>query len=35
MAHRLASEAEADLDELWFYVASNGSVKSADRSWMP
>lgn len=31
MAHRLAPEAEGDLDELWFYVASNGSVDAADR----
>jgi toxin ParE1/3/4 len=31
MAHRLAPEAEADLDELWFYIASNGSVDAADR----
>jgi len=31
MAHRLAPEAEADLDELWFYVASNSSVETADR----
>ena len=31
MAHRLAPEAEADLDELWYYVASNGSVEIADR----
>lgn len=31
MAHRLAPEAEADLDELWFYVASNASIEVADR----
>jgi plasmid stabilization system protein ParE len=31
MAHRLAPEAEADLDELWYYVATNGSVEIADR----
>jgi toxin ParE1/3/4 len=31
MAHRLAPEAEADLDEVWFYVASNSSVEIADR----
>ena len=31
MAHRLAPEAELDLDELWFYVAGNGSVANADR----
>ena len=31
MAHRLAPEAEADLNELWFYIASNGSVDAADR----
>jgi toxin ParE1/3/4 len=31
MAHRLAPEAEADLEELWFYVATNASVDTADR----
>jgi len=31
MAHRLSPEAEADLDELWYYVATNGSVDTADR----
>ncbi len=31
MAHRLAPEAEDDLEELWFYIASNGSVDAADR----
>jgi toxin ParE1/3/4 len=31
MTHRLAPEAEADLDELWFYVARNASVHTADR----
>ena len=31
MAHRLAPEAEADLDELRYCVASNGSVEIADR----
>jgi toxin ParE1/3/4 len=31
MAHRLAPEARTDLDELWFYVAKNGSVDTADR----
>ncbi len=31
MAHRLAPEAEADLDEIWFYVATNASVDIADR----
>lgn len=31
MAHRLAPEAETDLDELWFYVASNSSIEIADR----
>ena len=31
MAHRLAPEAEADLHELWFYVASASSVEIADR----
>lgn len=31
MAHRLAPEARADLDEVWFYVAGNASVEIADR----
>ncbi len=32
MAHRLAPEAEADLDEIWYYVGSkSGSVEIADR----
>ena len=31
MAHRLAPEAETDLDEVWFHIASNGSVETADR----
>lgn len=31
MAHRLAPEAEADLDELWHYVATTASVETADR----
>jgi toxin ParE1/3/4 len=31
MAHRLAPEAEADLDKLWYYVASNSSIEVADR----
>jgi len=31
MAHRLAPEAEADLDELWHYVASDSSIEIADR----
>jgi toxin ParE1/3/4 len=31
MAHRLAPEAEADLDEIWFYVASHSSTETADR----
>ena len=31
MAHRLSAEAEADLDELWYYVARNGSIEAADR----
>src|SRR5262245_11924456 len=31
MPHRLAPEAELDLDELWFYVASDSSVETADR----
>jgi toxin ParE1/3/4 len=31
MAHRLAPEAESDLDELWHYVASSSSIEIADR----
>jgi toxin ParE1/3/4 len=31
MAHRLAPEAEADLGDLWYYVATNASVDIADR----
>ena len=31
MAHRLAPEAETDLDELWYYVATTASVATADR----
>ena len=31
MGHRLAPEAKSDLDEIWFYVASNGSPENADR----
>jgi toxin ParE1/3/4 len=32
MAHRLAPEAEADLDSIWYYVASqSGSMEVADR----
>lgn len=32
MGHRLASEAEADLDEIWLFVAKeSGSMDTADR----
>ncbi len=32
MSHRLAPEAEGDLDEIWFYAAKeSGSVEIADR----
>jgi hypothetical protein len=32
MAHRLSPEAEADLDDIWFYVArESGSLEIADR----
>ena len=31
MAHRLAPEAETDLDEVWFHIAGNSSVDTADR----
>jgi plasmid stabilization system protein ParE len=32
MAHRVAAEAEAELDNIWYYVATeSGSVEIADR----
>jgi toxin ParE1/3/4 len=32
MAHRLAPEAEADLHDIWYYVAQeSGSIEIADR----
>ena len=32
MGHRLAPEAEAELDDIWYYVArESGSVEIADR----
>jgi len=32
MAHRLAPEAEADLDDTWYYIAKeSGSITVADR----
>lgn len=32
MPHRVAPEAEADLGEIWYYVATqSGSIQSADR----
>ena len=32
MAHRVAPEAECDLSEIWFYVATeSGSIEVADR----
>ena len=32
MAHRVAPQAEADLDGLWYYVAKeSGSIEIADR----
>jgi toxin ParE1/3/4 len=32
MAHRLAPQAEADLDDIWLYVAKeSGSIEIADR----
>jgi plasmid stabilization system protein ParE len=32
MAHRVAPEAEAELDNIWYYVAKeSGSVEIADR----
>jgi toxin ParE1/3/4 len=32
MAHRLAPEAEAELDDTWYYIATDsGSIEVADR----
>jgi toxin ParE1/3/4 len=31
MSHRLSPEAAADLDDVWFYIATNGTVDAADR----
>ena len=32
MAHRLAPEAEAELDNIWYYIAKeSGSIEIADR----
>jgi hypothetical protein len=32
MAHRLAPEAEAELDDIWYYIATeSGSIEIADR----
>jgi toxin ParE1/3/4 len=32
MAHRLAPEAETDLDDIWYYIAKeNGGIQIADR----
>src|ERR1035438_8758132 len=32
MAHRLAPQAEADLDDIWYYLAKqSGSIEVADR----
>jgi plasmid stabilization system protein ParE len=32
MAHRLSPEAEVELDDIWFYIATeSGSVETADR----
>lgn len=31
MAHRLAAEAEVDLDEIWYYVATHATIAAADR----
>jgi toxin ParE1/3/4 len=32
MAHRVAPQAEAELDDIWFYVAKeSGSIEIADR----
>ena len=32
MAHHISSLAEADLDDIWYYIATqSGSVEAADR----
>jgi methenyltetrahydromethanopterin cyclohydrolase len=32
MAHRVAPEAEVELDNIWYYVAkASGSIEAADR----
>ncbi len=31
MAHRLSPEAEAELDEVWLYIAGHSSAETADR----
>ena len=32
MAHRLAPEAETDLDDIWYYIAKeSSSIETADR----
>jgi len=32
MAHRLSTEAEAELDGIWYYIANeSGSIEIADR----
>ncbi len=32
MAHRVAPEAEAELDDVWYYIAkASGSIEIADR----
>jgi plasmid stabilization system protein ParE len=32
MAHRLATEAAAELDDIWYYIAKeSGSIEIADR----
>jgi hypothetical protein len=33
VAHRVAPEAEAELDDIWFYIAKeSGSIEIADRT---
>lgn len=32
MAHRVSRQAEADLDDIWYYIATeNGTIEAADR----
>jgi hypothetical protein len=34
MAHRVAGEVEADLDEIWLYVAKESGSMDVARGWL-